>query len=245
MPTVYIFDVDGTLTAPLREINEKFAYTFLKWSAHPDRIVYLATGSDIAKTKRQLFPSFIDQCDGLFTCSGNVFYSKRKLVYKNELEIPPSLIEDLELYLDQGTEWRKKTGNHIEIRSGMINFSTLGRNASPNLRKAYYKWDQRTREREDIVNYITNLYPQLEVSIGGIISVDIYPKGKNKAQVIDTIHELHGSTVPIVFVGDRNVPGGNDWPLAQRLESLDDCYWFQVKSYKETRALIEENELFT
>jgi len=245
MPTVYLFDVDGTLTPPLQEIDEKFAYNFLKWGDHPDRMVYLATGSDIVKTKRQLFPSFIDQCAGLFTCSGNVFYSKGKLIYKNEFEIPPGLIEDLELYLDEGTDWRQKTSNHIEIRSGMINFSTVGRDASPNLREAYYKWDQQLREREDIVNYITSLYPQLEVSIGGTISVDIYPKSKNKSQVVDKIHELYGSTVPIVFVGDRNVPGGNDWPLAQRLECLDGCYWFQVKSYEETQALIEENELFS
>tara|TARA_Y100000310_G_scaffold293308_1_gene322807 strand:- start:1142 stop:1327 length:186 start_codon:yes stop_codon:yes gene_type:complete len=46
------------------------------------------------------------------------------------------------------------------------------------------------------------------------------------------------------FVGDKNIPGGNDWPLAQRLDTLNDSYWFQVGCYAETRALIEYNELF-
>tara|TARA_R100000808_G_C2153133_1_gene163059 strand:+ start:282 stop:1016 length:735 start_codon:yes stop_codon:yes gene_type:complete len=239
---VFLFDVDGTLTHPLSEVDEKFAYIFLTWAEN--RNVYLVTGSDIEKTKNQLFDSFIDQCTGAFTCSGNVFYKDRKLVYERVIEIPDGFIQDLQLYLDEGTEWRSKTSTHIEFRQGMVNFSTVGRDASPDLREAYYKWDQVRKEREDIVEYITNLYPQFEVSIGGQISVDIYPKGKNKAQVVDKIHELHGEDASIVFVGDRNVPGGNDWPLAQRLETMENCEWFQVLSYEETRALIEHSELF-
>ena len=126
----------------------------------------------------------------------------------------------------------------------MVNFSTVGRNASPALRAAYEKWDKDFREREDIVEYITSLYPELEVAIGGTISVDIYPAGKNKSQVVEKIQELYGADVAMVFVGDRNIPGGNDWPLAQHLETMENCHWFQVLSYEETRALIEHSELF-
>lgn len=244
MDTVYLFDVDGTLTPPLEAIDEEFAEVFLEWCRKPHRKVYLVTGSDISKIKNQLFPSFIDQCEGIFTCSGNVFHSKGKVVYKHALELPSGFIEDLELYLEEGSLWREKTGNHIEVRSGMVNFSTVGRNASPNLREAYHQWDKHTGERHDIVDYITTLYPQFEASIGGIISVDIYPRGKNKAQVVDKVHELHGSDVPVIFVGDRNVPGGNDWPLAQRLDTLNGCRWLQVGSYNETWTLIEYSELF-
>ena len=240
---VYLFDVDGTLTYPLSEIDDVFADIFLSWAAN--RHVYLVTGSDIQKTKRQLFASFIDQCKGIFTCSGNVFYSKGRKVYENTLILPEGFIEDLELYLEQGSLWRNKTGNHIEIRQGMVNFSTVGRNASTNLRDAYFKWDKDSGERADIVAYVKELYPQLEVSIGGQISVDIYPAGKNKAQVVDKIHELHSTDVEMIFVGDRNVPGGNDWPLAQRLEGMENCEWYQVECYDETRALIEYGELFT
>lgn len=239
---IYLFDVDGTLTSPLSEIDEEFADIFLNW-ARP-RNVYLVTGSDIIKTQQQLFDSFIDQCKGIFTCSGNVFYSKGRKVFENKLRLPDNFIKDLELYLEQGTTWRTKMGPHIELRPGMINFSIVGRDAPPSLREAYYKWDQETQEREDIVDYITNLYPEFEVSIGGQISVDIYPAGKNKAQVVDKIQQLHGTNANIVFVGDRNTPGGNDWPLAQRLEAMEGCEWYQVSSYEETRALIEHGELF-
>ena len=241
---VYLFDVDGTLTHPLTEVDDMFAEVFLTWLRDNRKKVYLVTGSDIKKTKKQLFSSFIDQCEGIFTCSGNVFYSKGHKIYENKLELPQGFIENLQLYLDIGTQWRNKTGTHIEIRSGMVNFSTVGRDASPDLREAYSKWDAASGEREDIVDYIKGIYPEFEVSIGGQISVDIYPAGKNKAQVVDKIREIHGADTSMVFVGDRNVPGGNDWPLAQRLESIEGSEWFQVLSYEETRALIEHSELF-
>ena len=242
--TVYLFDVDGTLTRPLTEVNDEFADIFLSWKRDKNKKIYLVTGSDIGKTKNQLFSSFIDQCEGIFTCSGNVFYSNGRKIYENKLELPSDFIENLQLYLDMGSPWKNKTGNHIEIRSGMVNFSTVGRNASADLREAYYKWDQMHNEREDIVDYIKGIYPEFEVSIGGTISVDIYPVGKNKAQVVDKLQEIHGKDVSMIFVGDRNVPGGNDWPLAQRLESMEGSEWFQVLGYEETRALIQYSELF-
>ena len=242
---VYLFDVDGTLTHPLTEVDEEFADVFLTWVHNKKKKVYLVTGSNIEKTQKQLFNAFLDKCEGVFACSGNQFFQRGRPIYQNKLELPEGFIADLELYLEKGARWRRKTGEHIEVRPGMVNFSTVGRNSSPDLREAYYKWDRHSLEREDIVDYITNLYPQFEASIGGQISVDIYPTGLNKAQVVDKLQEIHGADVEMVFVGDRNVPGGNDWPLAQRLEDMQGCHWYQVHSYEETRALIEYGELFT
>ena len=241
---IYLFDVDGTLTHPLTPIDEEFADVFLTWIHEKKKKVYLVTGSNIEKTKKQVFSPFIDQCAGIFTCSGNVFYSKGKKIYENAFDLTNNLLVDLQLYLDEGSSWERKTGQHIEVRSGMVNFSTVGRNASSNLREAYARWDRDSREREDIVAYINGLYPELEVAIGGQISVDIYPAGNNKAQVVDKLWELHSEDVEMIFVGDRNLPGGNDWPLAQRLSSLEGCHWFQIHGYEETRALIEHSELF-
>ena len=62
--------------------------------------------------------------------------------------------------------------------------------------------------------------------------------------MVSKIQEFHGDDVQMIFVGDRNVPGGNDWPLAQRLEGLATSEWFQISCYEETRALIEYSELF-
>ena len=99
---VYLFDVDGTLTPPLAEIDDVFADIFLSWLALKNKKVYLVTGSDIEKITKQLFSSFIDQCEGIFTCSGNVFYSKGHMIYENELKLPAGFIDDLELFLLNG-----------------------------------------------------------------------------------------------------------------------------------------------
>ena len=240
---VYLFDVDGTLTEPREKIKEQIEDVIMSWIASKSKSVYLVTGSDIDKTEEQLGEDLMDACLGVFTCSGNVFRQEGKVIYSNVFDPSAEFIADLQLYLDN-SQWRSKKGNHIETRPGMLNFSTVGRNASLNMRKAYNRWDRLNLEREDIVAYINGLYPDLEVSIGGSISVDIYPKGKNKGQVVEKLRELHGDDVEMIFIGDKNIPGGNDWPLAQRLDTIEGSQWYQVLGPEETRSLIEYGELF-
>jgi len=241
---IYLFDVDGTLTSPRQEIDEDFAGAFLEWKESGDEVVYLVTGSDIKKIRQQLFPAFLNQCAGVFTCAGNELWVGRSRVCQNKFRAPKGLLADLQLYLEMGAQYNIRTGRHIERRPGMINFSVLGRNANLLQREAYYKWDKNAKERQDIAAYVIENYPMLDVAIGGEISVDIYPRGKDKSQVIGYLKEKHGADVSLIFVGDRNVPGGNDWPLALALEEETDGHWFQVNSYQETAALIEFSELF-
>ena len=244
MKTVYLFDVDGTLTEPLEVMTEEFASVLLDWMEERNAPVYLVTGSDIKKTRRQVIPTVIDKCAGVFCCSGNQLWENNKITHQRKFRAPKGLIEDLEIYLEMGAQYHIRTGNHIERRAGMINFSVLGRKASALQRAAYVEWDKQAKEREDIVEYITTAYPQLEVVIGGSISVDIYPHGSDKSQVVPHLRKRHGEDIRMVFVGDRNVPGGNDWALAQVLEKDEHSEWFQVLSPIETQALIQHSKLF-
>jgi phosphomannomutase len=243
MRTIYLFDVDGTLTQPLSPVDEEFASVFINWVETTGAHVYLVTGSDIKKTRRQLFGALRDVCQGVFCCSGNQYWEKDNIVYQHRFRAPKKFIEDLELYLDNST-YPFRTGNHIERRAGMVNFSTVGRNASAEEREKYNTWDKKHLERQDIAEYVTSNYPSLDVSIGGTISVDIYRKGRDKSQVVDYLRGTYGEEIGMIFVGDRNVPGGNDWPLAMKLDEDPNSHWFQVHSHEETRALIEHSRLF-
>ena len=247
MRIVYLFDVDGTLTKPLLEIDEEFASIFLNWVNTYRKEVYLVTGSDIKKTRRQLFSEFRSSFAGVFCCSGNEFWSKDKLIYRHKFKASPELLEDLELYLEN-SEYKIKTGNHIEQRPGMLNFSTIGRNANLLQREAYTKWDKTMKQRKDIVEYLARSHPELDATIGGTISVDIYPKGKDKSQVVDYLRDSYmnplDEDISFIFVGDKNIPGGNDYSLAMKLEEDENSHWFQVWSPVETRALIEHSALF-
>lgn len=243
MRTIYLFDIDGTLTKPLAPIDEEFASVFLEWVNHYKAEVYLVTGSNITKTKKQLFGAFRDACAGIFCCSGNDYRVSKKVIYRRKFKPSAALIEDLNLYLENSL-YPVKTGKHIERRPGMVNYSIVGRNATQEQRAEYATWDARHFEREDIVDYIKTSHPELDVAIGGAVSVDIYPQGHDKSQVVDYLRAREEEEIRFVFVGDKNIPGGNDYPLAMKLEEDANSHWRQVNSPTETEALIRYSALF-
>ena len=135
----------------------------------------------------------------------------------------------------QSSSWQEKFGNHIEQRVGLVNFSIIGRNCSQIQREAYYKWDQIHKERLTICNYLMENFPEIEASIGGQISIDIYQKGGNKAQVLD---DINGE---VYFFGDKMEKGGNDYPIADRLKKDKRKYkLFKVNSPEETWSILKK-----
>ena len=225
--TVYMFDVDGTLTESRQKINPQFAKKFLKWSM--DKKLVLSTGSDYEKMCEQLPKSIIQLFDMIFCCMGNELRDNTgSVIYKNEIELEDQLIKDLKNII-QKSKYKEKTGNHIEIRTGMVNFSTVGRNASKSERTNYNYWDTKNKERERIVLKLSNRYPEYDFSIGGEISIDIIPKGKDKGQCISHILKKHNPK-RIEFYGDKIYPGGNDYGIVTALEQsgLESYSWTNV-----------------
>ena len=157
------------------------------------------------------------------------------LIKKLDFLIDNNLNLFLENLLNQ-SKWKKKYNRHIDQRIGLINFSTIGRDCPREERNNYYIWDKKTKERHIICEEIQKEFPLLEASIGGQISIDIYPKGKNKAQVLD---EING---PIVFFGDKCNKGGNDYPIVERLE-LEDTKRkytvYNVQNFNETWNILK------
>ena len=80
-----------------------------------------------------------------------------------------------------------------------------------------------------------DLFPNIEASVGGQISIDIYQKGGNKAQVLNDISD------PICFFGDKMEAGGNDYPIAERLiAEKREHTLFKVKNPNETWDLLKK-----
>jgi phosphomannomutase len=237
MKKAYLFDIDGTLTPPRQEIDQKFAAFFLRFAKN--NIVYLTTGSDRPKAIEQLGGSIIDACNGVFTCCGNQFWEGEKLVYEREFYPHPSLIKFLNERV-AGSKFHTRTGNHIEYRKGMINFSVVGRNANHEQRALYESWDAEAGERKEIAAAILTdeRFSNLDVSIGGMISMDIYPAGRDKSQSVHTVRQLHG--LPIVFMGDKICPDGNDLPAAKALTGMSDEI-YSVNDWRMTELLIKRH----
>lgn len=204
----YVFDVDGTLTPSRLPIEPEFKEFLFKWIK--GRKVYFVTGSDKAKTIEQVGLDLWKRATKVFQCGGNSVYKKGKKVYENPWKPEDELLQFLSFLLEK-SEYPHRYGTHVEVRTGLVNFSTVGRACSQEQRLAYHTWDNKHKEREIFCEAVMGLCPYLEATIGGQISIDIYPKGKDKGQLVGV---LRG---PIYFFGDKTHEGGNDYSLAKLL----------------------------
>ncbi|MDR0435949.1 MAG: HAD-IIB family hydrolase [Propionibacteriaceae bacterium] len=102
-------------------------------------------------------------------------------------------------------------GERIEDRGSQITFSALGQEAPVSAKKV---WDPTGDKRARLRAAVAADLPDLEVAGGGSTSIDVTRKGIDKAYgmrqlALQTGYALHD----MVFIGDRIVPGGNDYPV--------------------------------
>lgn len=223
----YVFDVDGTLTPSRGKMDPAFKSWFIDWQkTHRN---YLVTGSDYAKTVEQVGQEVVDNCTMLFNCCGNEIRKDGKIIHASDWKPSDELIAALERELAAST-YPEKTGRHIEIRTGLLNFSIVGRNAQKAQRERYRKFDEETADRIGICLRLEREFEDIDFMVGGETGIDIYPSGRDKRQVL----EMLDKSDPVVFYGDKTQPGGNDYPLAI---SVDIAH--SVASWEETWFLLK------
>jgi len=245
---IFIFDVDGTLTPSRQEMTKEFKEFFEQWVLK--NTFYLVTGSDLPKLQEQMNGMEIHS-SGIFTCCGNQFWQSDSavhpkhcdLIYENTFKPPENLLT----YLGEKIRFSNyfaRCGNHIENRGSMLNFSIVGRNCSLEERKTYFEYDSTFKEREQIAKYITEQWKDIDAVIGGQISIDIYPKGKDKSQIIEHIEDIEERFCPkkYIFIGDRTEKGGNDYPLAKLMSNKSFRKFYQTIDWKETMNILKSYE---
>ena len=231
----FLFDVDGTLTPAREKIAkdfERFFVHFLETRRSQGDSIILVTGSDKQKTIEQIGLPLWRLVDYCFQNCGNQVYQKGALVRESEWQPPEGLIQSIKNIIRKSC-WFGTSGNNIEHRQGMINISTIGRDCTKEERTKYYEWDKVNEERKHIVNLLKSKYNNLDLSIGGEISIDIYEKGKDKAQAIEAIKDF-GLLDKNIFFGDRCEEGGNDYSIAI---ASDESH--HVKDWKDTKRILE------
>ena len=238
MNKIYMFDVDGTLTPSRLMMTKEFAKFFDKWSN--ENKYYLVTGSDLDKTKEQLPIAYIDRAEAIFTCCGNQMWRNNKLIYNNKFELTSKLKNTLEVIL-MSNQYPHRYGNHIEDRGSMVNFSIVGRNCTQEQREHFFKWDNEKDERKKISAFIKHKFKDLDAVIGGQISIDIYPKGMDKSQIIEHIEDIEEKYCPdkYIFIGDRTMEGGNDYPLAKLMTGKSFRDFYQTEGPEQTQKILE------
>ena len=225
--TLYIFDMDGTLTDPGLPMKADFAAIFHRWQQTHQS--FIATGSMYDKVAKQLESKVLNSFTGIYTSMGNELYARGRIVYQKKFAAQPLLYQKLEGYRKNTTYPGELYPNYIEERPGMINFSVLGRNCPQAARLKYTAWDNISKEREKILAELTGLFPQYDIAIGGTISLDITPKGCGKEQIASRLRKQYPDQ-KIIFVGDKTLPGGNDYKLAHELSLMPDTEVVQVNN---------------
>lgn len=229
----YVFDVDGTLTPSRGIIDLGFKNWLLDFSK--ENPVYLVTGSDKPKTLEQIGEPLYNACKKVYQCSGNDVWVGNKNLYSKDFTMVENLFDDLNNILNL-SEFHIKTGNHIEIRPGLCNFSIVGRNADLIERAKYCEWDNLKSEREQIVFTLSKMYDKIyDIRIAGETGIDIVMKGCDKAQII---HDFSPHD-KIIFFGDKMNPGGNDYTLALEIAaSSGDIH--HVTGWEKTWSILKE-----
>ena len=223
----FIFDVDGTLTPSRKEINSDFQMYFNSFCSLHD--VYLVTGSDKPKTVEQITEKTYNLAKRVYNCSGSEVWEGNKKIKVNHWNVPFHVKTWLKDKLEE-SDFPLRTGLHVEERSGMINFSVVGRNATLGERKLYVEYDKEHSERNIIAELFNREFKDLIARPGGETGIDISPKNADKSQIVydfnpnDTLH----------FFGDRMDTQGNDYPLKKVIIDNDLGFATEVTGWKDT-----------
>lgn len=226
---LYAFDVDGTLTESRQKISYENGAALIKLLFNSK--VAIITGGSFERIKEQILDPLekIAQktdCDLrlenlilLPTNGGGLFmydkHWKEKTSHKLKISDKNKITEAIQKIDRADPELANNTpyGDEIQDRGSEITYSALGDKAPLDLKK---NWDPDFKKRLKIQAELKDRLPNFEVKIGGTTSIDITPKGMDKAFAIkQAMQEFDLNKNDILFFGDAVYPNGNDFPVAQ------------------------------
>lgn len=220
-PKLIAFDLDGTLTVT----KERLSYPMGELLSELMEVAKVAimSGASFKQFEAQVLPVVpVDaKLDCLYIFPTNAaqcyFYkdTKWQLAYDrsfNSLEkarIIQALnesVEETKFYDDPARP--KEWGERIEDRGSQITFSALGQRAPAEAKK---QWDPTRTKRKPLFEALLRRLPDFSVAMNANTSIDITPKGVNKAYGIRRLIEMVDISVSeMLYVGDALKEGGND-----------------------------------
>jgi len=235
MKDLILFDVDGTLTNPRIKIERSMIDVLIQLSKVKNLDIGIVGGSDIGKQKEQIGCDNLKLFDWIFSENGLMAFHKNQQFHCENITNKlgeESFTELINICLSCLSDIDNpiKRGNFIETRNGMINISPIGRSCSQKEREAFNKQDDKYKYRERLIKQIKRRWDnylyinegcdtKLNFSIGGQISIDIFPEGWDKTYCLQFVEKKYNK---IYFFGDKTSLGGNDYEIFNnsRTESL-------------------------
>jgi phosphomannomutase len=240
MKELIVFDLDGTLALSKSALDDEMTGLFRRLLAIVK--VAIISGGDFPQFRMQVIEHLpagtnfanlsILPTDGtkFFTYDGtwHTLYSedlsddqKRKIIDAIQQAVAQS-----------GFEPKEHWGERIEDRGTQITYSALGQQAPLDAKE---KWDPDFAKRKQIAAILDTTLPDFDVHLGGTTSIDVTPRGIDKAYGIRKLRDLlHVPIDQMLFIGDAIFPGGNDYPAQQAgVDSI------RVRDPEETKHVVE------
>jgi len=234
-----LFDVDGTLTPARQSITQEMR-DLLK-ELRKTKTIGVVGGSDFPKQKEQLGSTVLSDFDYSFAENGLYANKNGKLIHEQSFkdhlgEAPLKELINFILHYIADLDIPIKRGTFIEFRSGMLNVSPIGRNCSLKERVEFEEYDRVHRVRAKMVEALEKKFESLNLrySIGGQISLDVFPRGWDKTYCLR--HVENEGFSEIHFFGDKTQPGENDYELYNSGKVIGHA----VKSPDDTIRILKE-----
>lgn len=230
-PKAMLFDMDGTLTETGRRISPEVVKELQ--SIPPSIKKYLVTGANFSKIEEQIpIDLLLSLFERVYACNGTRVYNcnldmdyesqsaEAELIHKVSMldyysESDINHIISVLLSIASKTHTKIKTGTFVEWRESQINFSVIGRNCTQEQRADYVRWDEKSGERNKIIEKLRKEFQGwgLSFRMGGQISIDITREGWDKSYAFENMLESPDSCI---FFGDKICKDGNDLDIAMK-----------------------------
>lgn len=218
MKRLILFDIDGTLTVPRNKISSDMVNELKRLQIIENLELGFVGGSDLSKQIEQIGIENMNIFTWKFSENGLYSFYKDEVIHKKSIieylgEDKYQKLINVILEVLSETIIPVKRGNFIELRNGLINISPIGRSCSQEERESFYSYDLENSIRDKIIDKVKELYEwsgELTFSIGGQISVDIFPKGWDKTYSLQFVEHKYDQ---IYFFGDKTMKGGNDYEI--------------------------------
>lgn len=249
MKKLIAFDLDGTLAPSKSHFDPRMVALFDRLLAKYH--VCVISGAKYELFQRQFLSQITTEPDSLarlhlMPTSGTRYYafSDGKWSQQYAEDFTPTQKKEIIAALAQGLEESghkadKTYGETIEDRDSQITLSILGQEIVAQLGEEGVRikeeWDPDGTKKLAIRDIVAPKIPEFNVRAAGATSIDVTRPGIDKAYGMKRLIEATGfSKEDILFMGDKIVPGGNDYAVEQM---GIDC--ISVRSWEDTAYAIE------
>ena len=246
MKKLIAFDLDGTLAPSKSPLPERISEVLGELLNNFQ--VCVISGGDFKQFNKQLLSNLklddnqLSRLHLMPTC-GTKYYTfdksenNWKKLYSEDIpeedkrRIKIALLKALDEY---GYKEDKTYGELVEDRESQLTLSTLGQDVVDVLGEKGIEmkenWDKDNKKKKNIRNYASNIVTDYEFKVGGLTSIDVTKPGIDKAYGMKKLMEhLELEKKDILFIGDRLMEGGNDYPVkAMGIDSIEISDWHQT-----------------